>query len=395
MRVAYVCADPGVPVFGEKGSSIHVQEMLRALKSRGCRVELFAARVDGAPPPGLEALPLHRLPRLSASDAAAREREALAANVPLRRTLAEAGRFDVVYERYSLWSHAAMEHARDAGTPGVLEVNAPLVEEQATYRTLADREGAERVARQVFAAARALVAVSDGVASYLRAQGAAPERVHVVPNGVDPARFPESVLPSRPADPGVFTVGFVGTLKAWHGLPQLAEAFHRLHDSHPATRLLIVGDGPEREDLVRDLAARGLSGSALLCGAVPPAEIPGLLASMDAAVAPYPPIDPFYFSPLKVFEYMAAGLPVAASRIGQLAAVIRDGGNGLLLPPGDAGALSAALVRLCEDRALRIRLGRAARGTVLEEHTWEAVAGRILRLAGLQPSSAADHPIST
>ena len=395
MRVAYVCADPGVPVFGEKGSSIHVQEMLRALKSRGCRVELFAARVDGAPPPGLEALPLHRLPRLSASDAAAREREALAANVELRRTLAEAGRFDVVYERYSLWSHAAMEHARDAGTPGVLEVNAPLVEEQATYRTLADREGAERVARQVFAAARALVAVSDGVASFLRAQGAAPERVHVVPNGVDPARFPESVLPSRPADPGVFTVGFVGTLKAWHGLPQLAEAFHRLHDSHPATRLLIVGDGPEREDLVRDLAARGLSGSALLCGAVPPAEIPGLLASMDAAVAPYPPIDPFYFSPLKVFEYMAAGLPVAASRIGQLAAVIRDGGNGLLLPPGDAGALSAALVRLCEDRALRIRLGRAARGTVLEEHTWEAVAGRILRLAGLQPSSVADHPIWT
>ena len=395
MRVAYVCADPGVPVFGEKGSSIHVQEMLRALKSRGCRVDLFAARVEGAPPPGLEALPVHRLPRLSASDAAAREREALAANGPLRRTLAEAGRFDVVYERYSLWSHAAMEHARDTGTPGVLEVNAPLVEEQATYRTLADREGAERVARRVFAAARALVAVSDGVASYLRSQGAAPERVHVVPNGVDPARFPESVPPSRPADPGVFTVGFVGTLKAWHGLPQLAEAYHRLHERHPATRLLIVGDGPEREELVRDLSARGLSGSAVLCGAVLPAEIPGLLASMDAAVAPYPPIEPFYFSPLNVFEYMAAGLPVAASRIGQLGAVIRDGGNGILLPPGDAGALSAALERLCEDRALRIRLGRAARATVFEEHTWEAVARRILRLAGLQPSAAADHPIST
>ena len=156
-----------------------------------------------------------------------------------------------------------------------------------------------------------------------------------------------------------------------------------------------MGDGPEREELVRDLAARGLSGSAILCGAVPPAEIPGLLASMDAAVAPYPPIEPFYFSPLKVFEYMAAGLPVAASRIGQLGAVIRDGGNGLLLPPGDAGALSGALERLCGDRALRIRLGRAARATVLEEHTWEAVAGRILRLAGLQPSTAADHPIST
>lgn len=393
MRVAYVCADPGVPVFGTKGSSIHVQEMLRAFTGRGCRVELYAARAEGAPPPGLESIPVRLLPRPSASVAEAREREALAANDPLRRALEGAGRFDLVYERYSLWSHAAMEHARDSGTPGILEVNAPLVEEQEKYRTLADRAGAERVARQVFAAARSLVAVSEGVAAYLRGKGVAPDRVHVVQNGVDPSRFTDSVTPFRPAGTEVFTVGFVGTLKAWHGLPQLTDAFQRFHERHPSSRLLIVGDGPEREELVRDLAARGLSGSSHLCGAVPPADIPGWMASMDAAVAPYPPTESFYFSPLKIFEYMAAGLPVAASRIGQIEAIIRDGENGLLLPPGDVEALAAALERLCKDRAFRMRLGRAARATVLEEHTWDAVAGRILRLAAAEPSTAPDHPI--
>jgi glycosyltransferase involved in cell wall biosynthesis len=102
---------------------------------------------------------------------------------------------------------------------------------------------------------------------------------------------------------------------------------------------------------------------------------------MDAAAAPYAGQRPFYFSPLKVYEYMAASLPVVASRVGQLAELLRHEGNGLLCPPDDDAALAAALGRLRQDPALRERLGRAARVTVLREHTWAAVARRILRLA--------------
>jgi glycosyltransferase involved in cell wall biosynthesis len=383
MRVAYVCADQGVPVFGRKGCSIHVQEVVRALGGMGMDVDLFAARPEGAPPPGLEGVPFHGLPAVRGSDHAGREQAALAANQVLRATLEREGPYDLVYERYSLWSFAGMEYARAANVPGLLEVNAPLIEEQAQHRVLHDRAAALRVAERVFAAADILIAVSDEVKNYLKQYAGAADRTHVIPNGVNPDRFPAGLAPSLPGPPGTFTVGFVGTLKPWHGLGTLAEAFATFHRGVPNSRLLIVGDGPQREPLLEDLSTRGLLAYTHFTGSVAPGEIPGLLASMDVGVAPYPYVRGFYFSPLKVYEYMAAGLPVVASRIGQLADLIEHEANGLLYPPGDALALAGALDRLHRDGAWRGRLSQEARATVLCEYTWEKVVRRILDLANL------------
>jgi glycosyltransferase involved in cell wall biosynthesis len=101
---------------------------------------------------------------------------------------------------------------------------------------------------------------------------------------------------------------------------------------------------------------------------------------MDVAVAPYPALPDFYFSPLKVFEYMAAGRPVVASAIGQLKELLEDGVNGMLVPPGNPAAIAAALERLYCDEELRGRLGQAAREKVVREHTWDNVAQRLLQL---------------
>lgn len=382
MRIAYVCADPGVPVFGRKGCSIHVQEVVRAFRKCGARVELFATRLGGEPPADLRGMATHQLPAVAGDDLASRERAALDANGAVRQTLDREGPFDLVYERYSLWSYAGMEAARDAGAPGLLEVNAPLIDEQAMYRGLADRAAAERVAQQAFAAADALIAVSRGVADYLGQFPMDPAKVQVVGNGVNLDRFPADLRPSCPAPAGTLTVGFVGTLKPWHGLPDMVEAFDRLYRRGQNVRLLIVGDGPERASLETDLAARGLTAAARLTGAVDPAAIPGLLASMHVAVAPYPDRPDFYFSPLKLFEYMAAGRAVVASRIGQVADVIDPGVNGLLHTPGDPAALAEDLELLRGAPGLRWSLGRAARAAARRRHSWDAVARRLLRLAG-------------
>ncbi len=385
MRIAYICADIGVPVFGRKGSSIHAQEVIRALIGQNVQVELFASSFGGEKPVGLERVPIHKLPsppkKCSQSE---RERAAYAANCHLKDLLERNGPFDMVYERYSLWSFAGMEYAFNMGIPGLLEVNAPLIEEQAQYRGLIDRARAEWVAERAFGGAREIIAVSKGIEAYLKRYTIDNRHIHVLPNAVDTHRFCKEIKPICPAPPGTFSIGFVGTLKPWHGLPLLVEAYELLYRKNSNIRLLIVGDGPERQNLVEDLSARGLLETVHMTGSVDPDDIPGLLASMDVAVATYPQQFNFYFSPLKIFEYMAAGLPVVASCVGQIAELIVDKKNGLLYPPDDLVALTGALDRLRCEPVFRTRLGRAASETVIRDHTWEGVARQILHLAGLK-----------
>jgi glycosyltransferase involved in cell wall biosynthesis len=153
----------------------------------------------------------------------------------------------------------------------------------------------------------------------------------------------------------------------------LLKAFERLVSRVPEAHLLVVGDGPLR----RQVAATGErfgEERVTVAGAVDHSRVPGWLACADVAVAPYPKLDSFYFSPLKVVEYQAAGLPVVASRCGQLDRLVADGDTGRLVPPGDAEALAAALVDLHRDPTLRRRMGSLGRRRAFRCSGWSAVA---------------------
>ncbi len=390
MRIAYVCADPGIPVFGQKGCSIHVQEVIRALRRQGATVELFAVRLGDQPPADLANLKVHPLPPIPKGDPAIREQTAFSINPDLQVDLELASPFDLVYERYSLWSYSAMEFAQRQGIPGILEVNAPLIEEQIQHRSLINQDVAEQVAQRVFQTASGIVAVSQAVKQYL-SNWVSEGKVHVIPNGVNQHRFPNDLQPLLGKDEKAFTIGFVGSLKPWHGLSHLVNAFADLYQRVPQARLLIVGDGPQRDWLLAQLKQRGLQSAALLTGAVSPEIVPSLLASMDVAVAPYPESTDFYFSPLKVVEYMAAGLPVVASGIGQINQLVEDGVTGLLCPPGDETALANALEQLWHSPYLRNQLGQAAQQHIFTHHTWDAVANRILAITQLKPTPKDHH----
>jgi glycosyltransferase involved in cell wall biosynthesis len=378
MRVAYVCLDPGVPVFGRKGSSIHCQEMMRAFQHRGDEVELFAVRMGTDVPGDLQRIRAHRFSAKLPSDPAAREVALAELNPVTRQLLTDAQPFDLIYERYSLWSHAAMQFARDNNIPGVLEVNSPLIDEQKAYRTLIDESCAKTIRGKCFRHASSIVAVSEQVAERIRCNYFARYKTVAIPNGVNCDKFLPAAGSAVKRDR--FVIGFVGTLKPWHGVENLLDSFAIVHAEFPQAVLKIVGDGPQREHLEQHLAQHPerVRRSVYWLGAVPNAEMPQILSTLDVAVAPYPQIQEFYFSPLKILEYMAAGLPVVASRIGQIPTLVEPEETGLLVTPGCKHELAQALLRLSSDPLLRGRLGAAARQHVENHHTWQSVLDRIL-----------------
>jgi len=373
MRVAYVSCDPGVPVFGGKGCSVHVQEVVRALRRAGAEVEMFAVRFGGSPPADLQDVPCHPLPAIPDGTRAQRERAAMELDARVGALVFQ-GDFDLVYERYSLWSCGTLEAARRHGVPGILEVNAPLIEEQQRYREIEHIDEAERIAVRAFAASRTVFAVSAPVADYVR-MIVPSANVEVVPNGVDVDRFP----PASPDRMKELSIVFAGTLKPWHGVDHLLKACASLFANHANCQLTIVGDGPEGTALRRMAESLGIAARTTFVGAVDPIDVPLLLSKGSIATAPYPFLENFYFSPLKLYEYMAAGLPSVASDIGQVPDIIKHGRNGLLYEPGDDQALCRAIETLLLSPELRGRLGRQARLDARSQHSWDRVAASVLR----------------
>lgn len=386
MKICYLCPDSGIELSKYNGSAAHVRGVVESFVELGHDVTLLMSRTGGAAELGVpvESIPgaefARSLSGLLRHDAATHDRtgtvEVLRAlrriwcNSAVERALEDQlGRRqpDLVYERYSPFGVAGAVVAARLGVPHVLEVNAPLAWEGARHRGQALNDAAEVLERLSFAATTRIIAVSDELREHLIAAGVDAAKICVVPNGVDERRFGQDG-PRKPAGLGGEVVaGFVGSLKVWHGVDVLADAFRRAA-ADPSLHLLVVGDGPMAEGLrtLRD----ELPGRVTLTGAVHPSRVPDYMRSIDIAVAPYPRLERFYFSPLKVLEYMASGTAVVASRIGQVGRIVEDGRTGLLLEPGDAAELARALLRLANDAPLRTALGRRARDEVTRRHTW-------------------------
>jgi glycosyltransferase involved in cell wall biosynthesis len=366
------------------GQGVHVEEMVAALREAGHEVRVvgpsaFAAAEFGGSDRRIDAL-RRRLPRMVGEIAE------LAYNLAAIPRLTRAWREfqpDLVYERYNLFHLAGSWLAWRHGALLYLEVNSPLVEERSRHGGLRLQALARRIERATWRAADRVLPVTGVLAAIIAARGVDPARLTVVPNAIVPDRFPDRV-PQAAADTPVPCMGFVGFVRDWHGLDAVLDAMAA--DPLPLD-LVVVGEGPGRPALERQAAALQLGGRVRFLGLVAHAQVPALLAGF--AIALQPRVTD-YASPLKIFEYMAAGCAIVAPDQPNIREILTHGETALLFDPAQPGAMWTAVRQLAGDAALRARLGAAARARALEHHTWAGNARRVVTLAAADPKATAN-----
>lgn len=407
MKILYICADFGIPVLGTKGASVHVREMISALNRAGHSVILAAPKLQKIlweAPEEIAGRLLHLPPAPISRETMKclmEFEDILGENTPLpgqiRRMLYNkemshqllrhfmAHPPDFIYERAALFSTVGVMVAEALDKPLILELNAPLADEQSAYRGESLSDLAKKTEHFVLKRSDAVLTVSTLLKKYAVSAGAKPACVHVSPNGVNIQAFQKK--PCRQEKKTAWglgtgpVIGFVGGLRPWHGVKALPALLKRLHRKYPDIKLFIAGEGPLRADLQQTFETLGLSENVCFTGAISHKKIATLISCFDIALAPYEKLDhDFYFSPLKLFEYMACGVAVVAADAGQIGEIVIHSQTGLLYPPGETETLIACCEQLLADTHLRKQMGQAAAKEIRTNYTWDHNASRVISI---------------
>ena len=287
-----------------------------------------------------------------------------------------------VWQRHELFHTAGPRLARALGVPSVVFVPAPLVWQARHWgvRRPGWSRWVERAGEQTPLRTADVVACGSAtVAEQIARMGVEEHRIVITATGSDPDLFRErpdrDAMRARLDVEGRFVVGWVGSFRRFHALEQAVDAVAHLEHA----TLVLVGDGPERSRI--EALARERDVATVCTGTVPHDEIPAYLAAMDVALVLAAADVPFHYSPLKLAEYLSAGLAVIAPRAGALPEQLRDGVDAVLVRPGDGDELASALRRLQHDPGERARLGGAARTAAAEHWSWDRSVERVLEVA--------------
>jgi glycosyltransferase involved in cell wall biosynthesis len=293
------------------------------------------------------------------------------------------GPLDLVYERFALFQQLGRGFQR-RGVPWVLETNAVISQEARFERnTLALQRLAGWLERRSYRQADLVVCVSDPLRELvIEHAGVAPDKVLVIPNGVDVNRFaPDPVPAGEVGEDDELVVGYVGWLTERQGLDQLLRAISTVRSRGVRTRAVIVGDGPERPALEALARSEGIEDAVEFVGQVAWSEVPARIGTFAVGYSGQRGVGgmPMYHSPLKIYEYLAVGRPVIATQHPDAVAALRDARTGWTFAAGDDEALVDVLEQVAGLSAdERSEYGKRARQAAEERHSWHRRSEQLL-----------------
>ena len=300
-----------------------------------------------------------------------------------------------VWQHHELFHRAGSELSRTFDVPLIEYVHAPVVWEAKRWGV--QRPGSaswiERFGeRPQFREADLVACVSEEVQLEVVRLGVSIDRTVVSPMGVDIERFSPDVDGSSweatTRQVGDIVLGWAGSVRRFHNVDIALRAIRDLRSQGCSVGLVIAGDGQDRPRLETLAAEFGIMKWVRFVGQVPNAEMPQFLASVDIAVLTAGADQSFHYSPLKLREYLAMGLPVIAPRIGEMARFLEDGSTGMLYDAGDEAGLASAVQRIADDDALRHHLGAAGRALIAATGSWDAISATCLERLNLLESGS-------
>ena len=357
------------------GQSVHIDEMIKALEKEGVDVQMVGPRrVDALQPSRhKQVLPriIYEMLELGYSGLEL---------IKLIRAIWRQ-RPDAIYERANIYTLSGLWASRLFSLPLLLEVNAPLADERGQFGGLAMPAVARWSEEAVWRGATIVMPVTEVLAKIIARAGVARSRIVVTSNGVDIARFSEVAPLDRSRLPPNFKsgliLGFVGYVRAWHGLPQVVDLL--AHDSALAdANLLIVGDGPGTADLLERARALGVEGRVHIAGLVERDALAAYIRTFDVALQPEVTS---YASPLKLFEYMALSRAIVAPDAPNIREILTDNVDAILFEPNNPASFAQAVRAVALDPALRLRLGKCAGDAIInKDMSWSRNARRAIGL---------------
>lgn len=233
----------------------------------------------------------------------------------------------------------------------------------------------EKIELKIIQNADRIFCVSNQIRDYYVTRGVSYHKIQVITNGVDVSRFnphvPYHTVREMYGLKDKTVIGFVGSFHYWHGVYNLIHLIKEIINLNPNVVFLLVGHGGALKSSLDEFVRENNLKNRVFCtGLIAHENVPSYINAMDIVVAPYPPLDFFYYSPVKIYEYMACGKAIVTTEMGQISELIRNGITGFLCEPGNMKVLIDTVQLLVQNREKRVSIGENAMKHIIHNHTW-------------------------